>query len=248
MPGGLSAATSYYIIALDDNNIAFASSYANALSDTRINLTSFGTGVHSIIPQGQTSAGGFTFGNGYGLSDFVTANYGAGSGNAGSIFLSTAEGTINAHGTITTSGVGINAAQISDFNSDGINDLAFANSDGSVTVHMGNSTQTMSMGFVDLTNQESSRNALTFLLENLTRISNEIASLGASQSRLEIAATRTASTIIGYQSASESIMSADIAAESANYTRNSIKLKAGAAVLAQANLSPKLALKLLDNN
>lgn len=51
LPGGLSLATNYYVIAYqrrDTVRIKLASSYANALAGTAINLSSAGTGVHTI--------------------------------------------------------------------------------------------------------------------------------------------------------------------------------------------------------
>lgn len=50
LPGGLSAATDYYVIRLRDgtDKVQLATSYANALAGTAIDITTAGTGTHSI--------------------------------------------------------------------------------------------------------------------------------------------------------------------------------------------------------
>lgn len=49
LPGGLSASTNYYTIRVDATQIKLATSLQNALAGTAINITSAGTGTHSII-------------------------------------------------------------------------------------------------------------------------------------------------------------------------------------------------------
>jgi plastocyanin len=48
LPGGLAAATDYYIIAASANTIKFATSQANAVAGTAIDLTNAGTGNHVV--------------------------------------------------------------------------------------------------------------------------------------------------------------------------------------------------------
>lgn len=48
LPAGLSAATYYYVIKLTDNTFKLASSLANALAGTAVDITDTGTGVHTI--------------------------------------------------------------------------------------------------------------------------------------------------------------------------------------------------------
>lgn len=57
LPGGLAAATTYYIIKIDTDTFYLATSYANALAGTQIDITSTGTGTHTVTPTG--SASGF---------------------------------------------------------------------------------------------------------------------------------------------------------------------------------------------
>ncbi len=48
LPTGLAAATDYYIIASSDDTVAFASSEANALAGTAVNVTAAGSGTHTM--------------------------------------------------------------------------------------------------------------------------------------------------------------------------------------------------------
>jgi hypothetical protein len=48
LPAGLAAATDYYVIKVSDTTIKLATSYANAVAGTAIDITSAGTGTHTI--------------------------------------------------------------------------------------------------------------------------------------------------------------------------------------------------------
>lgn len=61
LPSGLSAATNYYVIKIDSDTFYLATSYANALVGTRIDITSTGSGTHTVTPTG--SASGFMANN-----------------------------------------------------------------------------------------------------------------------------------------------------------------------------------------
>ena len=50
LPGGLTTSTNYFVIVVDTNTIQLASSLANALAGTAINLTTQGTGNHTFTP------------------------------------------------------------------------------------------------------------------------------------------------------------------------------------------------------
>lgn len=50
LPTGLSLSTNYFVIKIDDNNIKLATTYANALAKTAIDITGDGTGVHTFTP------------------------------------------------------------------------------------------------------------------------------------------------------------------------------------------------------
>jgi len=48
LPAGLALATDYYVIKVDDSTFKLATSYANAIAGTPINITDAGTGTHTI--------------------------------------------------------------------------------------------------------------------------------------------------------------------------------------------------------
>lgn len=60
LPAGLSLATDYYIIQVSDTRCKFATSYANAIAGTAINITDAGSGTHTInwlLPRWTNGAG-----------------------------------------------------------------------------------------------------------------------------------------------------------------------------------------------
>lgn len=64
LPAGLSLATDYYVIKVTDTTIKLATSYANAVAGSAINITSTGTGTHTIntlLPRYTNGAGLETF-------------------------------------------------------------------------------------------------------------------------------------------------------------------------------------------
>lgn len=60
LPAGLSLATDYYVIKVSDTTFKLATSYANAIAGTAINITDVGTGTHTIswlLPRYTNGAG-----------------------------------------------------------------------------------------------------------------------------------------------------------------------------------------------
>ncbi len=60
LPGGLATATDYYLIRVSDTTFKLATSYANAIAGTAINITDAGTGTHTItwlLPRYTNGAG-----------------------------------------------------------------------------------------------------------------------------------------------------------------------------------------------
>lgn len=60
LPGGLATATDYYIIRMSDTTFELATSYANAVAGTKINITDAGTGTHTVtwlLPRYTNGAG-----------------------------------------------------------------------------------------------------------------------------------------------------------------------------------------------
>lgn len=50
LPTGLSLATDYFVIAVDDNTIKLATSLDNANAGTAVNITGYGSGTHTFTP------------------------------------------------------------------------------------------------------------------------------------------------------------------------------------------------------
>jgi hypothetical protein len=60
LPAGLSLATDYYVIRINDTTAELATSYANAIAGTQVNITDAGTGTHTIswlLPRYTNGAG-----------------------------------------------------------------------------------------------------------------------------------------------------------------------------------------------
>ncbi|MEO5355574.1 MAG: flagellin FliC, partial [Magnetococcus sp. XQGC-1] len=79
----------------------------------------------------------------------------------------------------------------------------------------------------------------------LNSVSDIRAQLGAYQNRFDSIVSNLGSMVDNTSAARSRILDADIAAETANLTKNAILQQAGTAVLAQANQQPQIALKLL---
>lgn len=86
---------------------------------------------------------------------------------------------------------------------------------------------------------------ITTLDEALENINTRKSQIGAYQNRLESAATSLVTNIENSSAAKSTIMDADIAEESSNYTKASILQQTSAALLTQANQLPSLALQLI---
>ncbi|MBF0124008.1 MAG: flagellin FliC [Magnetococcales bacterium] len=91
--------------------------------------------------------------------------------------------------------------------------------------------------------------AITALIANVDNAIGSVAvirsQLGAYQNRFDAVVANLATMSEGVSSARSRITDADIAAETAALTRNSILQQAGTAMLAQANQQPQIALQLL---
>lgn len=86
---------------------------------------------------------------------------------------------------------------------------------------------------------------ITTLDTALENINTRKSQIGAYQNRLESAATSLVTNIENSSAAKSTIMDADIAEESSNYTKASILQQTSAALLTQANQLPSLALQLI---
>lgn len=93
--------------------------------------------------------------------------------------------------------------------------------------------------------QDAAQTALDTVKAAINSISSIRGSLGATESRLRVAINNLTVARENFAAAESRIRDADIAAEAAELTRLTILQQAGAAVLAQANQQPSLALALL---
>jgi flagellin len=94
--------------------------------------------------------------------------------------------------------------------------------------------------------KESAQNSLTVVDNALTSVNAIRANFGALQNRLQSTSQNLMVAEENYSAANSRIRDTDIAAETAEMTRNNILQQAGVAVLQQANNAQSVALKLLS--
>jgi len=97
----------------------------------------------------------------------------------------------------------------------------------------------------DVSSVTTAQAAIALVDTALDKVNSERATLGAVQSRIEIAVRSLDTTRENTAAARGRIVDADFAAETANLTRSQILQQAGVAMLSQANTLPQSALALL---
>ncbi|MBN8548279.1 MAG: VCBS repeat-containing protein [Deltaproteobacteria bacterium] len=191
--------------------------------------------------------------NGDGKLDFVAV------GDDATFFLGNGDGTFSQGATSTIqlpvgSPNGVQApsgVSAGDFNNDGVLDLLVPSYSG-----VGNNgyLEVLTAGTVDgvsallnfdLSSAAGARQALSQLQTSLSNIAKQRGQIGSFQSRVSAALQVVSASGENYESASARILDVDVAAETAKLARTQILKQAGAAVLAQANQIPALALQLL---
>jgi len=93
--------------------------------------------------------------------------------------------------------------------------------------------------------QEASRQALDAINSAIASMTTNRGTLGATEARLEVAINNLLVARENFKAAESRIRDVDVASEAAELTRLNILQQAGAAILAQANAQPQLALQLL---
>ena len=101
-------------------------------------------------------------------------------------------------------------------------------------------------GATDAESQSAARLALDAINNAITSVNRNRGTLGAAESRLEVTISNLQIARENFKAAESRIRDVDVAAEAAELTRLNILQQAGAAVLAQANSQPQLALQLLQ--
>ena len=111
----------------------------------------------------------------------------------------------------------------------------------------GSSASTYSIsGATEAEGQSAARLALEAISDALTSINRSRGKLGALESRLSVSINNLQVARENFKAAESQIRDLDVASEAAELTRLNILQQAGAAVLAQANQQPQLALRLLN--
>jgi flagellin-like hook-associated protein FlgL len=160
------------------------------------------------------------------------------------IVFSNGDGTFRAAVTVAASGGGYSTAT-GDLNGDGLKDFVLGFNPG-VSVFLSTSTtkSTLTQKF-DLFSQATARESLTLVTSALQRVGSELGRIGASQARLGVALNNLAQSREAYSGAISRIMDVDIGEATSSMIQKTILQKTGAAVLAQANIQPQIALQLL---
>lgn len=107
------------------------------------------------------------------------------------------------------------------------------------------STESLGVSDISVATKEGAQNSLENLDNSLIVLNQNRSQLGALQNRLNSTISNTEVAVENLSAAKSRIKDADIASQSAEMARTSIMLQSGVSVLAQANSSQGLALKLL---
>ena len=95
-------------------------------------------------------------------------------------------------------------------------------------------------------NASAAAQYITMLDAAVTDINNRKAQIGATQNRLDAAADSLTTTIENMTEAQSTIMDADIAEETSNYTKYQILQQTTSSLLVQANALPQIAISLVN--
>lgn len=148
---------------------------------------------------------------------------------------------LSGNATVTLQ-VGFNSASTSQISFSGVNgtltSLGLANA-GSSALSFSVNGNTTNAG------QASSRSALDAVKSAIGSLASNRGTLGAAESRLNVAINNLSVAKENFSAAESQIRDTDVAEQAAELTRLGILQQAGAAVLAQANQQPGLALSLL---
>ena len=107
------------------------------------------------------------------------------------------------------------------------------------------STGNLGVSGLDISSKGGAQSALEDIDSALNQVNGYRASLGALQNRLTMTTENIETSVENMASANSRVRDADVAASSAELTKNNILLNATTSVLAQANANPQQALKLI---
>jgi flagellin len=121
------------------------------------------------------------------------------------------------------------------------------NSGETITVNLTNTdTATLAIAGTDVLNAVNASSVLAIIDAAVNSVVAFRGELGASQNRMSSAMRSIATSVENLAAAESRIRDVDVAAETATLTRNQILQQAAAAILAQANQQPQIALSLLQ--
>lgn len=180
--------------------------------------------------------------NGDGLTDLMTFS----SSSAGiQVHFGVGDGTFKASGSATATG-NVVALVAADIDADGANDLVTGTTGAATgSILIADTDRVSTIGYFNLNTRAGALSAIGTIDATMRRISGELGGLGSTQRRLEVALRSIEASRENFMAANGRIVNADIAQESADLVRQQVLQQGVAAVLAQANQLPALALKLL---
>jgi flagellin len=167
-------------------------------------------------------------------------------GTTVSVYLGEGDGTFSDRTSFATDAFPASVA-LGDLNRDGVLDVVTSNAgDDTVTVFLAQTKNGVSplLPF-SLATMADARQALPMFKQKLDQLSFQRAEIGVFQSRISVATNNLQVAVENFAAAASQITDADVAEESAHLVKNQILQQAGAAILAQANSEPQLALSLL---
>lgn len=183
--------------------------------------------------------------NGDSYDDIVTIN----TSSAAFVQLGNGDGSFTSSVSYSAATTSANGVGIGDTNNDGAFEVIVSGRDGSgalLSTLDPNIQKINTIAYLDLSTRGGALAAMNVLDDTLDRISAELGSIGSAQSRFDVARSNLTVAHENFISAASQIQDADVATEAASLVRNQILQQAGAAILAQANTQPQLALTLLS--
>lgn len=183
--------------------------------------------------------------NGDGRLDLLAVSEGS---SKTSLFLGNGDGSFRAATSFNSAAAAFCLA-VADFNEDGARDFVTgAGGAGNYArVQIAKTQESVVCEDLDLRTGASAKESMSVIDGTLRRLSSELGAIGAMQSRLSTAVNNLGTSGESYLEAASRIVDADTATESAQLVKTRILQQAGAAVLAQANQQPTLALVLLNS-